>query len=1294
QATGLCPGTYTDITIVGAATGCRAVWPNDINIQQGSSNIAVNASATDTGCNTSNGSATATASGGVAPYTYEWSNGQTGATINNVPGGTYGVTATDANGCEASTSVAVTPADAPVVVATCPSDPVVSYTLSNYDRSCSSGNNAFIAFTSSTAMSAILANNTSCSFNNKTRWGIVPGSATLFEEYDNGTALMQMRVQNVCDPSYKLNLTFKFAGRTFSAPSGSPALGASTNCVDSGTNTSDWYYYTSTEGTAVGEDAMVGALISFTRTGPAFQVGTGANQFDEFVPGASGWNDATILSQPTNGPGLVNAGYYDINVNLSKAGLNEEPDGCLVICAGESTEITAQAFAGTEPYTYNWSNGLGAGASKTVTPNTTTSYTVSVTDANGCTATDHVTVTVNPGPSLSLSKVDATCGENNGSVTANASGGTAPYNYAWTGNRTGATITDLGVGTYAVTVTDANGCTNTLSINLSSSDNPTATISGGGDLCSGNSHTFTAADQEAGATYSWNFGANASPATTTGPGPHSVTYSLPTSQNGNVNTTVNLTVTRDGCTATTSTTFTVLDTPTGTLSKVDPGCEANDGSITITFPDNPSRTGIEFSINNGGSWSNVGDDTGSYTFGNLAPGTYTVQSRWENGECPVTLGTITLDELGNVTDAGTISGDETQCGTYDPINITGTAATGGTGASITYRWQTRTYDCGTETWTSWSWLPTSVNGPSYNPGNITTTTEYRRAARRSDCPWQYTDAVRKNVTENITSNTITEDQYYCESGDATQLGGPAANGGCFGSVAYQWQVRPNTSAAWTDISGATQENYDPTSQVMTLYYRRLARRGNCPWVGSEEVVVHIANNFTDPGTLSSDETECGGFDPANITGTAPSGGQGGSVRYQWQISTGTSGSWTDINEATDANYNPGPITQTTQYRRGVRRTGGCPFIYSYPVTKTVVDNITTNTISASQTNCGPFDPPAFTAPAATGGGGATVLYQWQWRDGTSGTWVDLGTDVGYDPGMVNTTRQYQRLARRGTDCPWIPSDVLTLTIHPEPTASIVGNQTICVGESTTLSASGGSSYSWNSGSNNASITVSPGSTTTYTVTVTNGQGCTDTESVTVIVNPNPDAQITGSGVVCEGETTTLTATGANSGGTYAWSTGANTPSITVTPNGSTTSYSVTVTNTTGCSDVATISVTPAPNIMVSASSSEICSGQSTTLMAAGGASYQWSTDANDATSSSVIVNPTTTTTYSVTVTSSAGCPETGTVTVTVLEQPTATVDITQPTACVGADNGQITVNATGASAPLRYRLDDGSWQAN
>ncbi|WP_303319034.1 LamG-like jellyroll fold domain-containing protein [Flavivirga abyssicola] len=130
--------------------------------------------------------------------------------------------------------------------------------------------------------------------------------------------------------------------------------------------------------------------------------------------------------------------------------------------------------------------------------------------------------------------------------------------------------------------------------------------------------------------------------------------------------------------------------------------------------------------------------------------------------------------------------------------------------------------------------------------------------------------------------------------------------------------------------------------------------------------------------------------------------------------------------------------------------------------------------------------------------------------------------------------------------------------------------TICEGDSTTLTASGGTTYLWSTGETTASINVSPIVTTTYTVTVSDGI-TSDNDDVIVTVTPSPTADAGADVTIDEGNSTTLTATG---GGTYLWSTGETTANINVSPT-ATTTYTVTVTQN-GCSSNDDVVVTVNP----------------------------------------------------------------------------------------------------------------------
>lgn len=237
------------------------------------------------------------------------------------------------------------------------------------------------------------------------------------------------------------------------------------------------------------------------------------------------------------------------------------------------------------------------------------------------------------------------------------------------------------------------------------------------------------------------------------------------------------------------------------------------------------------------------------------------------------------------------------------------------------------------------------------------------------------------------------------------------------------------------------------------------------------------------------------------------------------------------------------------------------------------------------------------------------------------------------------------------------------------TNGIAGDAMICLGESTTLTASGGGTYLWSTGATSASITVSPTVTTTYIVTVTASGGCVSTARATVTVNSPPLASITGANSVCNGTSITLSATG---GTQYIWSTGATSASINISPIVNTT-YTVTVTNITGCTATSTktITVSTPPTASITGNNT-ICLGLSTVLTASGGSSFLWSTGA---TTAAITVSPTTTTTYTVTVTGSNACTSTASRTVTVNPKPTVSF-VGAAILCIG-DNTTLSPSSGG-----------------
>lgn len=265
-----------------------------------------------------------------------------------------------------------------------------------------------------------------------------------------------------------------------------------------------------------------------------------------------------------------------------------------------------------------------------------------------------------------------------------------------------------------------------------------------------------------------------------------------------------------------------------------------------------------------------------------------------------------------------------------------------------------------------------------------------------------------------------------------------------------------------------------------------------------------------------------------------------------------------------------------------------------------------------------------------------------------------------------------------------------------PVAEAVGSPTICQGGNVTLKASASAGYQWYRNS-----VLIAGATAQYYTATTAGSysvkaynGCYSAMSnvVKVFVNPLPVATLSPTGTVdiCNGSSTTLTASGAGSGGSYLWSNGETTASIIVQDGGN---YSVTAINQYGCSSVSgttTVAVhDPIATISPSGSQS-MCEGSSMTLTASGGDKYYWST--GETTQS---INVTSDGTFTVQVWDAYGCSNTSAATqVTMNSKPVVDAGAGQTTYLgYGSLSVNLEAQASSGTAPYSYSWSSGATTA-
>ena len=292
--------------------------------------------------------------------------------------------------------------------------------------------------------------------------------------------------------------------------------------------------------------------------------------------------------------------------------------------------------------------------------------------------------------------------------------------------------------------------------------------------------------------------------------------------------------------------------------------------------------------------------------------------------------------------------------------------------------------------------------------------------------------------------------------------------------------------------------------------------------------------------------------------------------------------------------------------------------------------------------------------------------------GDTYSWSSGGTSSSIVVSPTVTTTYTATVSKNGCS----DTAMVNVFVNSLPTVLLSGNTTICNGTSSTLSVSGGISYSWNTGSTATSIVVSPTTQTNYSVTATDANNCSASKTTTVVVNSLPTASISGNTTICNGGSSTLTASG---GVSYSWNTGSTATAIVVAPT-TQTDYSVTVTDANSCSSIKTTTVvisTVNPSIT---GNTTICNGGSSTLTASGGVSYSWNTGS---TATSIVVAPTTQTDYSVTVTDAYNCFASKTTTVIVNSLPIPSIT-GNTTICNGSSS---TLTASGG---VSYSWNTGS----
>jgi gliding motility-associated-like protein len=998
---------------------------------------------------------------------------------------------------------------------------------------------------------------------------------------------------------------------------------------------------------------------------------------------------------------------------------------------------------GVGPYTYSWAPSGGTAASTTGRPAGT--YTVTFTDANGCTGTATVNIPNAAAPTATITATTSvSCfGGNNGSATVAASGGTAPYTYAWSPiGGTGTTGTALTAQSYTVTVTDVNGCTATATTTITQPTAVTASASSSPVLCNGGSTgsaTVTPGGGIGPYTYAWApSGGTAASAT----GLSAQTYTVTVTDANGCTTTATTTVTQPTAVTATAasspvlcnggstgsatvtpaggtTPYTYAWAPSGGTSATATGLTAQTYTVTVTDANGctitatttvtqptalaatTSFTQATCGASNGTAAVSVSGGIGPYTYSwapsggtaatatGLASNTYTVTYTDANG-C---TGTATANVPNAASPTITITGT-TNVSCFGGSNGSATSsASGGTGP-YTY-----------------AWAP--IGGTGSTGTNLTAQNYTVTVTDANGCTATATTTITEPTLVTATSSTVAVLCNGGNTGSATAVGA-----GGIAPYTYSWNSAPvqNTATA----TGLTAASYTCT----------VTDANGCTTTTS----VTVTEPTVLTATASMNPVLCNGGNTGDATVVA--GGGIGPYTYSWSPSGGTGTTASNLTAqgytvtVTDANgctitasttvTEPTALTATTSFTQStcsqangsadVTVSGGIgPYTYSwaptgctaalatgltaqtYTVTYTDANGCTNtatvavpNAASPSITVTGTTAVTCFggadgTATSVTSGGTAPYTYAWAATGGTGA----VGT------GMI--AGNYTVTVTDANGCTATATTTIT-----EPTLVTATSSTVAVlcnggntGSATAVGAGGIApyTYSWNSAPVQTTATATGLTAASYTCTVTDANGCTTTTSVTVTEPTQVTSTISGVDILCFGGnngSATVVPAGGIGPYTYLWTPSGQTTVTATTLTAQT--YSCDITDANGCSITMTITLTEPPALAAVTSFTQSTCSQSngsadvTVSGGVGPYTYAWAPSGGTAALESNIPMGS----YTVTFTDANGCVDTAQVNVPNAASPSIVVSGTTAVTCFGGADGTATSVTSGGTAPYTY----------
>lgn len=528
---GLTAGVYTvTVTDINACS-----TTNSFTITEPSTPLSSNTNATTLACfGDSNASIDLTAIGGTPAYSYNWGSGVVSEDRNNLTAGAYAVTVTDANGCTSSNSVIITE----------PTAMTTTFT-----------SNTILCFGDSTGTIDITTNGGTGTYN--FNWG----SGIISEDRTNlvaGVYTVTVTDQNLCSTTNTISITEPAAAlnsNTIQLTNGTCTQGGSVDINVSG-GTSPYTYLWSNGETTQDISSLATGTYDLTITdanGCVFE-NTGNNIITLGVPSLNldtttnlncfASNNGSIQITVNGGSPAYNylwsngstsedltglsSGSYEVTVT-DNLGCTVQITGIVITeptavsisniqvqaasCGNANGSINLDVNGGTPGYNYIWNNG---NSSQDLSNLAAGSYAITVFDANNCIVSSN-NIIVNGGPAISvnLSFTNPLCNQpNTGNVTATISGGTAPFTFIWSNGESNQNLTNVSAGSYFLTITDFDSCTDTANVTLISPLQPTinAFISPSNAVDSilnwgDNTNLFagTVDQSSLGVVYSWNY---------------------------------------------------------------------------------------------------------------------------------------------------------------------------------------------------------------------------------------------------------------------------------------------------------------------------------------------------------------------------------------------------------------------------------------------------------------------------------------------------------------------------------------------------------------------------------------------------------------------------------------------------------------------------------------------------------------------------------------------------------------------------------------------------------------------